>query len=207
MALGGQASIQGSTDIPTLYNILPGYLTMPHTEHYGGLEAYIEKTTAPAGWWGKADTYIVSLLKAWWGPAATKENDFCFDYLPRIDDDNSNYWTVEQMLQWNHKAVEPKEDCRSELWFYYHLGKKIKERLKGSVDPKNRPILDLTWEYPEQGQTGEPSASAVLREISGSDDKGQLLSAYKLLKADGSTSCGCWIYCGAYADGINMTAR
>src|SRR5579885_3275479 len=64
MALRGHASIQGSTDIPTLYNILPGYLTMPHTEHYGGLDKYIEQTTAASGWWGKADAYIVSLLKA-----------------------------------------------------------------------------------------------------------------------------------------------
>src|SRR5206468_1494047 len=53
MALRGHASIQGSTDIPTLYNILPGYMTMPHVEHYGGLDGYIERTTSPAGWWGK----------------------------------------------------------------------------------------------------------------------------------------------------------
>src|SRR5207253_11249337 len=91
--------IQGSTDIPTLFNILPGYLTMPHTDHYGGLDAYIEKTTSPGGWWGNADAYIVSLLKAWWGAAATPENEFCFSYLPRIDKDNSNYWTVGQMLE------------------------------------------------------------------------------------------------------------
>jgi len=99
MALRGHASIQGSTDIPTLYNILPGYLPMPHTHGYGGLQEYIELTSAPTGWWGKMDTYIVSLLKAWWGAAATKENDFCFSYLPRIDDDNSVYWTTRQMLQ------------------------------------------------------------------------------------------------------------
>src|SRR5262249_25277763 len=86
MALRGHASIQGSTDIPTLYNILPGYLTMPHTEHHGGLDGYIDMTTPPGGWWGKADAYIVSLLKAWWGAAATKDNAFCFEYLPRIDD-------------------------------------------------------------------------------------------------------------------------
>jgi formate dehydrogenase major subunit len=297
MALRGHASIQGSTDIPTLYNILPGYLTMPHTEHYGGLDKYIEQTTAPSGWWGKADAYMVSLLKAWWGAAATKDNEFCFEYLPRIDDDNSNYWTVGQMLegnvkgymiagenpavgsangkaqrlglakldwlvvrdlveietaafwydspevesgelsperiptevfflpasshvekdgsftntqrllQWHFKAVEPKEDCRSELWFYYHLGRKIREKLKGSEDPKDRPILDLTWSYPTSGQHEEPSAEAVLAEISGHDDKGQALSAYKLLKADGSTSCGCWIYCGVYADAVNQAAR
>src|SRR5437016_6851714 len=99
LALRGHASIQGSTDIPTLYNTLPGYLQMKHTDDAKDLKAYIEENTAPAGWWGKLDTYIVSLLKAWWGPNATEDNDFCFDYLPRIDDDNSNYWTVQQMLK------------------------------------------------------------------------------------------------------------
>jgi formate dehydrogenase major subunit len=297
MALRGHASIQGSTDIPTLYNMLPGYLSMPHTEHHGGLREYIDMTTSPGGWWGKADTYIVSLLKAWWGSAATEENDFCFQYLPRIDDDNSHYWTVQQMLegrvkgyllagenpavgsangraqrlglakldwlvvrdlveiesaafwydspeiesgelvteqiptevffmpaathlekdgsftntqrllQWHHKAVEPQGDCRSELWFYYHLGKRIKERLKKSKDSKDRPLQDLTWGYPEQGEIREPSASAVLKEINGSDDTGRPLSSYKELKADGSTSCGCWIYSGCFAGGENQTAR
>jgi formate dehydrogenase major subunit len=47
MALRGHASIQGSTDIPTLYDILPGYLTMPHKgdetlQHY--LDHYTKKT-------------------------------------------------------------------------------------------------------------------------------------------------------------------
>jgi formate dehydrogenase major subunit len=297
MALRGHASIQGSTDIPTLYNILPGYLPMPHTHDYGGLQDYIDMTSSPTGWWGKMDTYIVSLLKAWWGAAATKENEFCFSYLPRIDDDNSNYWTVQQMLQgkvkgyivagenpavgsangkanrlalakldwlvvrdlveietasfwydspeiesgelktdeiatevfflpasahvekdgsftntqrllqWHYKAVEPKDDCRSELWFYYHLGLKLREKLKGSEDPKNRPLLDLTWFYPPVGGHNEPSAEAVLAEIGGYDSAGQALAAYKLLKADGTTACGCWIYCGVYADDENKAAR
>jgi formate dehydrogenase major subunit len=297
MALRGHASIQGSTDIPTLYNILPGYLPMPHTHDYGGLQEYIDRTSAPTGWWGKMDTYIVSLLKAWWGAAATKENDFCFSYLPRIDDDNSNYWTVQQMLQgtvkgyivagenpavgsangkanrlglakldwlvvrdlveietasfwydspeiesgelkteeiptevfflpasshvekegsftntqrllqWHHKAVEPKGDCRSELWFYYHLGRRLREKLEESEDPENRPLLDLTWEYPAVGEVQDPSAEAVLAEINGRDSAGRALAAYKLLEADGTTACGCWIYCGAYGDGENKTAR
>src|SRR2546426_240145 len=63
MALRGHASIQGSTDIPTLYDILPGYLTMPHVAAYKGLKDYIEANKSPGGWWGKIDTYIVSLLK------------------------------------------------------------------------------------------------------------------------------------------------
>ena len=297
MALRGHASIQGSTDIPTLYNILPGYLPMPHTHDYGGLQDYIDMTSSPTGWWGKMDTYIVSLLKAWWGAAATKENDFCFSWLPRIDDDNSNYWTVQQMLQgkvkgyivagenpavgsangkanrlalakldwlvvrdlveietasfwydspeiesgelkaeeiatevfflpasahvekdgsftntqrllqWHYKAVEPQQDCRSELWFYYHLGLKLREKLKESQDPKNKPLLELTWFYPPVGEHNEPSAEAVLAEINGYDSAGQALAAYKLLNADGTTACGCWIYCGVYAEDENKAAR
>src|SRR4051812_19541617 len=297
MALRGHASIQGSTDIPTLYNTLPGYMDMPHVDDSPDLQSYIEEHSAPAGWWGKLDTYIVSLLKAWWGAAATAENDFCFGHLPRIDDDNSNYWTVQQMLQgkvegyviagenpavgsangkaqrlglaklewlvvrdlveiesaafwydspeiesgelkteeiptevfflpasthvekdgsftntqrllqWHYKAVEPKEDCRSELWFYYHLGRMLRERVKDSTLERDKPVLELTWEYPTSGEHEEPSAEAVLAEINGSDDKGQALAAYKLLKADGSTSCGCWIYCGVYGEEENLPAR
>jgi formate dehydrogenase major subunit len=297
MALRGHASIQGSTDIPTLFDTLPGYLEMPHAEHYGGLDAYIEKSQSPGGWWGNAGAFMVSLLKAYWGAAATPENEFCFSYLPRIDDDNSNYWTVGQMLegkvkgymvvgqnpavgsanskanrlglanldwlvvrdlveietaafwydspeiesgelrtdeigtevfflpaathlekdgsftntqrllQWHYKAVEPKDDCRSELWFYFHLGKKIREKLKESQDPRDLPVQDLTWAYPTSGEIEEPNAEAVLAEINGWDDTGQALPAYKLLKDDGSTACGCWIYCGVFADETNMAAR
>jgi formate dehydrogenase major subunit len=297
IALRGHASIQGSTDLPTLYDILPGYLKMKHVDDSPTLADYIRESTAPTGWWGKVDAYIVSLLKAWWGAHATAANDFCFDYLPRIDDDNSNYWTVGQMLkgkvkgyivagenpavgsangkanrlalaklewlvvrdlvevetasfwydapeietgelkteeiatevfflpaashvekdgsftntqrllQWHFKAVEPKEDCRSELWFYYHLGRRLREKLKDSGDEKDRPLLELTWHYPTSGQHEEPSAEAVLAEISGRDDKGQALAAYKLLQGDGSTSCGCWIYCGVFADNVNLAAR
>src|SRR6202011_3434702 len=53
----------------------------------------------------------------------------------------------------------------------------------------------------------EPSAAAVLAEISGRDAEGKQLSSYTELKADGSTSCGCWIYCGCFAEGVNQTAR
>ena len=90
MALRGHASIQGSTDIPTLYNILPGYIPMPHAQAHDNLDEFIELNSAPSGFWGNMDAYTVSLLKAWWGPHATAENDFCFDYLPRITGDHSD---------------------------------------------------------------------------------------------------------------------
>jgi len=297
LALRGHASIQGSTDIPTLYNILPGYLPMPHAHAHETLQDYIELNGSATGYWGHMDAYMVSLLKAWYGEAATAANDYCLDYVPRITGDHSIYPTVlgmfdgkvegfflfgenpavgsaasrlhrlamanlrwlvvrdfqeiesaafwydspevesgelrpeqiptevfflpaaahtekdgsftntQRMLQWHHKAVEPPGDCRSDLWFMYHLGRRIRQKLAGSEDPKDRAVLDLTWEYPTEGAHEDPSAEAVLREINGWNAEGKPLSSYTELKADGSTACGCWIYCGCYADGVNQTAR
>jgi formate dehydrogenase major subunit len=96
MALRGHASIQGSTDIPTLYDILPGYLPMPmhSADDDNSLAAWIKLHQSPKGWWFNIDKYIVSLLKAYYGDAATNENDFGFGWLPRLTGDHSHfgYW-------------------------------------------------------------------------------------------------------------------
>jgi len=297
LALRGHASIQGSTDIPTLYNILPGYIPMRWGDGPETLADYVATEAAPTGYWGRMDAYLVSLLKAWWGDAATADNEFCFDYLPRITGDHSTYrstldmvdgrvegflvlgenpavgsahsrlhrlalsnleWLVvrdlteietasfwydapeletgelrtediatevfflpaaahtekdgtftntQRLLQWHHAAVEPKGDCRSDLWFAYHLGRIIREKLAGSADERDRPVLDLTWDYPLEGPHDEPRAEAVLQEIGGRAADGTSLDAIADLRADGSTACGCWIYCGSYAGGVNQTAR
>jgi len=297
MALRGHASIQGSTDIPTLYNILPGYLPMPDAGTDGSIADYVARCTPPTGYWGHADAYLVSLLKAWWGDAAVPENEWCFGYLPRIDGDHSTYptmlrmragavkgffllgenpavgsanarlhrlamaqleWLVvrdlqevesasfwydapeietgelrteeiptevfflpaaahteksgsftntQRLLQWHHEAVPARGDCRSELWFMYHLGRRVRERLARSRENRDRPVLDLTWNYPTRGPHEEPDAEAVLREINGRDAHDRPLSSYLELRADGSTSCGCWIYGGCFAGGVNQPAR
>ena len=297
LALRGHASIQGSTDIPTLFNLLPGYLPMPHAKQHQTLDDYTAESTGTIGFWGNMRSYSVSLLKSWWGEAATAENDFCFDYLPKINGDHSSYRTVadmiegkvdgyflvgenpavgnangrmqrfglanlkwlvvrdlqmiesasfwkdaaeietgelvtediatevfflpaathvekegtftqtQRLLQWRHKAVEPPAEARSDLWFYYHLGRRMREKLAGSTDPRDRPLLDLTWDYPTHGETAEPSAEAVLQEINGFGPDGEPLSNYLQMKDDGSTSGGCWIYTGVYADGVNQAAR
>jgi formate dehydrogenase major subunit len=297
LALRGHASIQGSTDIPTLYNILPGYIPMPHAQAHDNLARFIELNTAPSGFWGNMQAYTTSLLKAWWGENAHAGNEYCFDYLPRLTGDHSIYpavlgmldgdvhgmlvlgenpavgsansglhrrgmaaldWMVvrdmvetetatfwstspevesgelrtedigtevffmpaaahtekdgsftntQRLLQWRHKAVEPPGDCRSELWFTYHLGRIIRQKLAESIDPMDEPVQRLQWHYPTSGVTEDPSADAVLREINGWGPDGSALSAYTELKDDGSTACGCWIYCGCYADEVNQPAR
>ncbi len=90
MALRGHASIQGSTDIPTLYDILPGYLAMPNTfDAHGSLAEYLDTETPKTGWWHHLPAYMVSLLKAYYGESATKENDYCYDLLPKLSGDYS----------------------------------------------------------------------------------------------------------------------
>jgi formate dehydrogenase major subunit len=300
MALRGHASIQGSTDIPTLFDLLPGYLPMPHVHGNENLKAYVDAESMDKGFWANMRAYTVSLLKAWWGEAATAANDFCYDYLPRLSGSHSTYETVvaqingdcrgyflfgenpavgsangrmqrfglanldwlvvrdltliesatfwqngpeletgemrtedirtevfflpaaahtekngsftntQRMLQWHHQAVEPAGDARSDLWFAYHLGRRIREKLAGakdSADEMDRPITELTWDYPLEGPLGEPSADAVLAEVNGWDSGGAPLSSFGQLKDDGSTACGCWIYCGVRADGVNQAAR
>jgi formate dehydrogenase major subunit len=95
LALRGHASIQGSTDIPTLYDILPGYLPMPFFEDDAeSIQKYIEKHSTKAGLWSNFDRYFISLMKAWYGDAATKENEWGFHWLPRVTGDHSElgYW-------------------------------------------------------------------------------------------------------------------
>jgi formate dehydrogenase major subunit len=304
MALRGHASIQGSTDIPTLYNLLPGYIPMPHAHEHENLDDFVDSSAPHTGFWGNMRAYTVSLLKAWWGENALPSNDFCFDYLPRMTGDHSSYPTVvaqiegrckgyfllgenpavgsanaklqrkglsglewlvvrdfsliesatwwkdgpeietgeartediatevfflpaaahteksgsftntQRLLQWRDKAVEPRDEQRSDLWFAYHLGRIIREKLAADsdrpdhVDPAmDRPVLDLTWDYPTEGPYDDPDAEHVLREINGWDADGNALSGYTSLADDGSTSCGCWIYCGCYAEEKNQAAR
>jgi formate dehydrogenase major subunit len=95
LALRGHASIQGSTDIPTLYDILPGYIPMPFFEDDSiTLEKFIRKHTTAAGMWSNFDTYFISLLKSWYGDAATEANEWGFQWLPRVTGDQSElgYW-------------------------------------------------------------------------------------------------------------------
>ena len=88
LALRGHASIQGSTDIPTLYDLLPGYLPMPEAGT-DSLADYVESNRSEGGFWANLGAYTVSLLKSWWGDAATVHNDYCFDRIPRLTGDHS----------------------------------------------------------------------------------------------------------------------
>jgi len=92
LALRGHASIQGSTDIPTLYDILPGYLPMPRGDgSEATLRDYLTHQTKPTGLWHNLPAYFISLLKAYYGKNATAENDFGYDWVPKITSNHSYF--------------------------------------------------------------------------------------------------------------------
>jgi formate dehydrogenase major subunit len=265
MAMRGHSTIQGSTDLATLYDVLPGYLPQPIAdEQHETLDSYVGHEGLPTGYWANFRKFIVSLLRSWYGAAATPANDFCFSWLPRVDGDYSQlayfdrmargevkgyflfgqnpggggpnaglhraglrqldwlvvldwfeiesavFWksdptgppsadvktevffipvaaapekdgsltNTQRMLQWHDKAIDPPGDCRSDAWFIYHLGKRLKELYAGSTDPKDQPLLHLTWDYDFDERPrlpdgtvsrieGEPDLEKVLQEING----------------------------------------
>jgi formate dehydrogenase major subunit len=292
MALRGHASIQGSTDIPTLYDILPGYLPMPMFESGANeLRNYIDKSKMKTGLWAGFDKYFVSLMKAYYGEGATKENDWGFHWLPRVTGDHSHsgYWldmadgkveglfvmgqnpavgaanaglqrtalaklkwlvvrdmvevetasfwldspevqrgeldpgtiatevflmpaagsaekegtftNTQRLLQYREAAVEPSGDARSESWFMFHLGRRIKQKAANDHRARNEGLHALTWDYSTEGSLAEPNVKEVLMEINGYSlpDRKQL-KAIPEIKNDGSTACGAWIYCGVFPE-------
>src|SRR6202789_2340803 len=101
-ALRGHSNIQGATDMAGIFDILPGYLKMPNPADVD-LATYLKRTTPTASkpdpwesfnYYSNTPKFAVSLLKAFYGPAATKETDFAFHYLPKIDRNYSwvNIW-------------------------------------------------------------------------------------------------------------------
>jgi len=299
LALRGHASIQGSTDIPTLYDMLPGYLPMPiFGPESSTLGRYTVRTRTPTGMWRYFDAYIVSLLKAWYGDAATRENEFGFGWLPRISGDHSHqgYWlemadgrmdglfvmgqnpavgapnaalerralaqlkwlvvrdmvevetasfwkdspevksgetspdriatevfffpaaghaekagcftNTQRLLQWHDEAVTAPGDCRSDAWFLFHLGRRLKTTAAADTQPANAGLRALTWDYPVAGPHDEPDIEAVLREINGRYvGSGLQLRGFHELVADGGTACGCWIYSGVFPTADDNRAR
>ena len=294
MALRGHATIQGSTDIATLYNILPGYLPMPdvNMDNDTWME-YVEGQTASTGWWNNFPKYITSIFKAWYGEAFDpSRGDEIFDHFPRLSGDHSYYPTImamkdrdvkgsfvfgqnfavggpharlardalrglewlvvldafevetatawkmdgvkpeecgtevffipaalvaekdgsftqtQRMLQWHDKSVEPPDDAKSDAWFVFHLGRKLKKLYEDSTDPRDTLIQKVTWDYPTEGPMEEPNIESILKEINGyTVADGKPVAGFAALKDDGSTACGGWIYSGVYADGVNQARR
>jgi formate dehydrogenase major subunit len=123
---------------------------------------------------------------------------FFFPAASHVEKDGS-FTNTQRLLQFHEKAIEPPEDCRSETWFMYHLGRRMKEKAEANPIPRNAGLNALTWDYPTEGAIAEPVVDAIVCEINGyKTETRELVREYTDLQDDGSTACGCWIYSGVH---------
>ena len=294
MALRGHASIQGSTDVPTLYHSIQGYMPAPTAlKKHDTLHDYLAIETVPTGYWGNMPKFVVSYLKSMYGSAATRENEFGYGWHPRIFGDHShmpmfvamnagkvkgmlcigqnpatslnatleraamhklewlvvkdnwvhetaNFWktapeiangdiktadigtevfffpaaqvaetegtftNTQRLMQTHFKAAEAPGDCRTDVWFTYQLGKRLKKLYADSQAPRDQGFRNLTFDFehedPKEQAIGEPSATKLLKELNGyfTDDPAKHVPGFSALTDDGSTTCASWIYSGVF---------
>ena len=87
----GQSNVQGATDMAMLYHIVPGYNPMPQEAAHPTLQDYIDGTTPGDGWWVHRPKYMISMLKEFYGENATPENDFGYDWFPKLDGEDHSH--------------------------------------------------------------------------------------------------------------------
>src|SRR3989441_5757647 len=244
MALRGHASIQGSTDVPTLYHSIHGYMPAPSgLKKHDTLREYLAIETLPTGYWANTPKFVISYLKSMYGPAATKDNQFGWDWHPKILGDHSHlpmfvamadgkvkgmllvgqnpatslnakleragmrtlewlvvkdnwlhesatFWksapeikhgevkpqdiktevfffpsaqvaetegtftNTQRMLQTHFKAAEAPGDCRTDVWFTYQPGRRLKKLYAASGEARDAGFKNLVWDY-EHTDDGE----------------------------------------------------
>ncbi len=103
-ALRGHSNIQGLTDLGLLSEALPGYLSLPkeqETDYKAYIEKRVQKPLRPGqfSYWQNYAKFHVSFMKAWYGAAAHKDNNYAFEYLPKLDKPHDILQVFEDMNQ------------------------------------------------------------------------------------------------------------
>jgi formate dehydrogenase major subunit len=312
-ALRGHSNIQGLTDLGLMSNLLPGYLTLP-TEMEVDINSYMSsrqfKPLRPnqTSYWQNYRKFFVSFQKAMWGSAATAENSFAYDYLPKLDlpsydvlrafelmhqgkmngyfcqgfnpllavpnrkkltaalsklkylvtmdpldtetarfwenhgeynevdpsqikteviqlpstcfaEDEGSLTNSGRWLQWHWAGGTPPGEAKRDNWIMAQLYARLKALYQKEGGPVPEPILNLHWPYQNPG---EPTADELAKEVNGyvvedvvdpNDPthmvlrKGKQVASFAVLRDDGKTACGCWVYSGCYTEAGNNMAR
>ena len=311
-ALRGHSNIQGLTDLGLLSELLPGYLSLPgekETDYKAYIEKRVQKPLRPGqmSYWQNYHKFHVSLMKAWYGNAAHKDNNYAFENLPKLDkmhdmlqvfedmhqgkmngyfcqgfnplaaspckakvgralaklkylvtidplatetaafwqnhgeyndvdpakiqtevfrlpstcfaEENGSLVNSGRWLQWHWKGADPPGETKTDIEIMAGIFLKLRElyRKEGGAFPDA--LLNLTWNY---AIPSAPSPEEVARDYSGKaledlvdpKDKtkvvrkaGEQLDGFGQLTDDGKTSCGCWIFAGAWSEKGNLMAR
>jgi formate dehydrogenase major subunit len=311
-ALRGHSNIQGLTDLGLMSNLLPGYMTLPF-EAEQDYDDYIKKRAAQPmrpnqlSYWQHYGAFFVSFMKSWWGNAATKDNNWGYDWLPKLDKpydllqtielmnqgkingyicqgfnviasapdkaktvsalsklkwlvimdplatETSEFWkkygefndvdtasvqtevfrlpttcfaeengslvSSSRVLQWHWQGAEPPGEAKSDLEIMSGLFLRIRAAYQKDGGKLPDPIVKLDWPY---SNPASPTPEELAKEYNGralTDQtdakdptkvlvkKGEQLSGFAQLKDDGTTTSGCWIFCGAWTQAGNQMGR
>jgi len=292
-ALRGESNVQGSTDMGVLFHLLPAYLSAP-TDKDVNLEAY-NKGFNKTSYLDNGPKFFKSMMKAWFGGAATKDNDYAYGYLPKrsgnyswislfeamyagtikglicmgqnpavggpnarmerkalekldwlvvmdlFDTETASFWkapgvdpstintevfllpaadaiekagsiaTSGRRCQWRPQVAKVPGDAKDDIWIMDRLVKAIKSEYQGSQDAKDRPILDLVWDYgdpPDAERAAMEINGYALEDVKDSTgkvlvEKGKLIPGFATIASaadPGAVACGCWIFSGYFAD-------
>jgi len=311
-ALRGHSNIQGLTDLGLMSNLLPGYISLPGEKEqdydkYVAARAFKPLRSNQMSYWQNFNKFFVSNMKAWWADAASADNHWGYDYLPKLDKlydmlqtfelmsqgqmngyicqgfnplaaapnkakmnmslaklkflvvmdplatETSEFWrnfgkhndvdpskiqtqvfrlptscfaeedgaltNSSRWLQWHWKGAEPPGEARSDLQIMGEIFARLRALYIAEGGTYPDPIVKLSWPY---SNPNSPAAEELAREYSGkalrdlADPKnptqlvrkvGEQLAGFAELRDDGSTSCGCWIFCGAWGPTGNLMAR
>lgn len=291
----GHANIQGNTDNAISWEILPGYLRIP-APGQKTLDDYVKASAAkksdPNSWNFFGTNYrnfMVSLLKGWYGDAATKDNEYAFHFVPKpavnsswmsifdqalrgkmegvilngmtatsigpdsnqvleglaklkwlvimdpLPTTSSEFWRAPgadaskiqtevfmlptthwiekdgsftnsgRWAQWKEQVIPPEGEARHDHWIFMELFDRVKTLYRQGGGKFPEPIMAMTLPYADPKK---PILDEVLREINGKDlATGKQMASFGLLKADGTTTAGNWIYTGCYTEAGNLTKR
>ncbi|CAD6530063.1 Formate dehydrogenase-O major subunit [Paraburkholderia metrosideri] len=311
-ALRGHSNIQGLTDLGLMSNLLPGYMTLP-MEAEQDFDAFIaQRATQPLrpnqlSYWRNYRAFHVSFMKSWWGDNATAQNNFGYDYLPKLDKsydllqvfelmnqgkmngyiaqgfnplaaapnkakigaslaklkwlvimdplatETSEFWknfgefndvdtasiqtevfrlpttcfaeergslvSSSRVLQWHWQGADGPGESKSDLEIMSGLWLRMRDAYRKDGGKYPDPILNMSWPYVDpESPTPEELAmefnGKALADVTDPADKtkvlakkGEQLASFALLRDDGSTASGCWIFCGAWTQAGNQMGR
>src|SRR5947209_2473150 len=216
-ALRGHANIQGGTDNGMAYHNLPGYIAIPKADHES-LKAYLDAVTPKPlrpnsmNFWSNTDRFFVSQMKAYYGKAATKQNDFAYHWHPKLPQTPAGGYE-----NWSWAFI-----------FDHMYNGKMEGFFSFGMNPVNNgpnsskavaAVSKLKWLY---SNPSSPSQVELCKEINGwaiedlKDEKdpktivlkaGQQVGKFLDLRADGSTLSGDWLHIGMYTEAGNLTQR
>ncbi|MBR2836665.1 MAG: molybdopterin-dependent oxidoreductase [Coriobacteriales bacterium] len=83
-ALRGKPNVQGATDMCMMPTDMAGYLQWPNTTDKKSIRAWCESQTYSAGYYTNKPKFLVSFLKEFFGENAQLENDYGYDWLPKV---------------------------------------------------------------------------------------------------------------------------